>query len=79
MLKLPKLDAIRGGGKDSTHLDVLALVTLAAIERNAELRTALWALTEATAHAATPQVLNAAPLGGNIRQRLHCWYFRNEA
>jgi xanthine dehydrogenase YagS FAD-binding subunit len=30
------------------------------------------------AHAATPQVRNAATIGGNLLQRPRCWYFRNE-
>ncbi|WP_133273351.1 FAD binding domain-containing protein [Hymenobacter radiodurans] len=73
---LPKLDAIRNAGKEGTHLG--ALVTLAQLERDGDLQKNFRALTEAASHAATPQVRNAATLGGNIMQRPHCWYFRNE-
>ena len=33
---------------------------------------------QAAAHAATPQLRNAATIGGNLLQRPRCWYFRNE-
>jgi xanthine dehydrogenase YagS FAD-binding subunit len=55
-----------------------ALVTLARIERDAGIRSHYRALAEAAGHAATPQVRNAATIGGNLLQRPRCWYFRNE-
>jgi len=33
---------------------------------------------DAAAAAATPQIRNAATLGGNLAQRPRCWYFRRE-
>jgi xanthine dehydrogenase YagS FAD-binding subunit len=55
-----------------------ALVTLAQIERHADIQSHYRALAEAAAHAATPQVRNAATIGGNLLQRPRCWYFRND-
>jgi xanthine dehydrogenase YagS FAD-binding subunit len=55
-----------------------ALVTLAQIERDAGIRSHYRALAEAASHAATPQVRNAATIGGNLLQRPRCWYFRND-
>lgn len=54
-----------------------ALVTLARIEAAPEVRSRFPALAEAARHAATPQVRNAATIGGNLLQRPRCWYFRS--
>jgi xanthine dehydrogenase YagS FAD-binding subunit len=54
------------------------LVTLAQIEDDPSVRTLYPALAAAAAHAGTPQVRNAATMGGNLLQRPRCWYFRNE-
>lgn len=63
---------------DDTGMHLGALVTLSQIERDAGIRSHYRALAEAAAHAATPQVRNAATIGGNLLQRTRCWYFRNE-
>jgi xanthine dehydrogenase YagS FAD-binding subunit len=55
-----------------------ALTTLARIERAPEIVDNYPALAAAAAHASTPQVRNAATIGGNLLQRPRCWYFRNE-
>ena len=55
-----------------------ALTTLAEIANDATLRRHYPALAAAAAHAATPQIRNAATIGGNLLQRPRCWYFRNE-
>ncbi len=75
VLNLPKMSSITES-KDGVSLG--ALVTLAQLEADQTLRQRYVALAEAVAHAATPQLRNAATLGGNILQRPRCWYFRNE-
>jgi xanthine dehydrogenase YagS FAD-binding subunit len=75
VLNLPRMNSI-SEAKDGAALG--ALVTLAQLEADKILRQRYLAITEAVAHAATPQVRNAATLGGNIMQRPRCWYFRNE-
>jgi xanthine dehydrogenase YagS FAD-binding subunit len=70
------LDGVRFDAKQG--LDLGAMVTLARISREPELRRNYVALAEAAEHAATPQVRNAATIGGNLLQRPRCWYFRNE-
>lgn len=55
-----------------------ALTTLARIERAPEIVEHYPAFAAAAAHASTPQVRNAATIGGNLLQRPRCWYFRNE-
>jgi xanthine dehydrogenase YagS FAD-binding subunit len=69
------LDEIRFG--EAEGLDLGTLVTLARIANAPEVRQRYAALAEAARHVATPQVRNAATIGGNLLQRPRCWYFRN--
>jgi xanthine dehydrogenase YagS FAD-binding subunit len=62
---------------DRGVLTIGALVTLSQIERHAGVRRRYAALADAARHAATPQVRNAATIGGNLLQRPRCWYFRS--
>jgi xanthine dehydrogenase YagS FAD-binding subunit len=55
-----------------------ALTTLAKIAAAPEIQERYGALAEAAAHAATPQIRNAATIGGDLLQKPRCWYFRNE-
>ncbi len=73
---LKGLDGVRFDAKQGLELG--AMVTLARIAREADLRRHYPALADAAEHAATPQVRNAATLGGNLLQRPRCWYFRND-
>jgi xanthine dehydrogenase YagS FAD-binding subunit len=73
---VPGLDRI--GLDEKQGLELGALVTLARIAEHAEIRRRYGALSEAAGHAATPQVRNAATIGGNLLQRPRCWYFRSE-
>jgi xanthine dehydrogenase YagS FAD-binding subunit len=54
------------------------LVTLTRLSSDALVARRLPALRDAAARAATPNVRNAATLGGNLLQRPRCWYFRHE-
>ncbi len=53
------------------------LVTLAAIAEHKLIQKQYTALAEACSHIATPNIRNAATLGGNLLQRPRCWYFRS--
>ena len=70
------LDTITFDAERGLSLD--ALVTLARIESSPEVRRRYPALAKAAAHAATPQVRNAATIGGNLLQRPRCWYLRSQ-
>ena len=61
--------------KSSGAVSIGALVTLARVAD--ELRGDFPALADACLGAATPQIRNAATLGGNLCQRPRCWYFRS--
>ena len=69
------LDDIRFSEADG--LDLGTLVTLGRMANAPEVRQRYAALADAAGHVATPQVRNAATIGGNLLQRPRCWYFRN--
>jgi xanthine dehydrogenase YagS FAD-binding subunit len=74
---LPNLDRLTNDS--NAGLRIGSLVTLAQIAADTTLQRTHTALTDAASHVATPQIRNAATLGGNLLQRPKCWYFRNEA
>ncbi|HEY7643364.1 MAG TPA: FAD binding domain-containing protein [Steroidobacteraceae bacterium] len=79
IVNLQRIDALRGVQfSDASGLRLGALTTLAEIANDASIRRHYPALAAAAVHAATPQVRNAATIGGNLLQRPRCWYFRNE-
>jgi len=69
------LDLIRFTEADGLELGTL--VTLMQVEASPEVRSRYPALAAAARHAATPQIRNAATIGGNLLQRPRDWYFRN--
>jgi xanthine dehydrogenase YagS FAD-binding subunit len=73
--RLRDLDFVRA---DGSMLRIGPLVTLATLSSDARIRKQAVALAEAAEAAATPQIRNAATLGGNLAQRPRCWYFRKE-
>ena len=70
---IPGLDAITV--EPSGELRLGALVTLAQIAIAGDV-CRLSRARGGGAHAATPQVRNAATIGGNLLQRPRCWYYR---
>jgi xanthine dehydrogenase YagS FAD-binding subunit len=68
---LDEIDAENG-------LTLGALATLDRIDKDPQIRSRYVALSDAAGHAATPQVRNAATIGGNLLQRPRCWYFRRD-
>ncbi len=73
--RLRELEFVR---LDGGTLRLGPLVTLARLSSDPLVQKAAPALAESAAAAATPQVRNAATLGGNLAQRPRCWYFRKE-
>src|SRR5512146_1797640 len=70
------LDAVR---ERAGRIEIGSMVTLARLAEHELVRAKLPALAEAAGSAATPNVRNAATVGGNLLQRPRCWYFRQEA
>jgi xanthine dehydrogenase YagS FAD-binding subunit len=78
IVNLRSIASLGGIRIDDRGMQLGALVTLAEIARHPAILKQYRALAEAAQHAATPQVRNAASIGGNLLQRSRCWYFRNE-
>jgi len=78
VVNLRSLESLRSVRLDDRGMQLGALMTLAEIARHPGISKQYRALAEAAQHAATPQVRNAATMGGNLLQRSRCWYFRNE-
>ena len=73
------LKTVRGGAgirvaKSGAVLGALALV--ADIAEHAGVRRSFAALAAACDAVGTPQIRNMATIGGNLCQRIRCWYFR---
>jgi xanthine dehydrogenase YagS FAD-binding subunit len=73
---IPGLDQVR---EDANGISIGPLVTLDQLDHHAVIRRTYPALADAAGHAATPHIRNVATIGGNLLQKSHCWYFRNEA
>lgn len=71
---LPQLNKIERGEKSWT---IGALVTVAQIEHDADIRKTFPGLHEAASDVASQQIRNVATVGGNLAQHSRCWYFRH--
>ncbi len=69
---VPGLDQVSAG----PPAKIGSLATLARIASNPDVKRLYPALAAAAEGAATPQIRNMATLGGNLCQRLRCWYYR---
>lgn len=58
-------------------LQIGALVTLAEIEQHPLIRERFSLLAQAASLTATPQLRNMGTVGGNLCQKVRCWYYRN--
>jgi len=54
-----------------------ALATIAQIGSDATVRECFPALAQAAVTVGSPQIRNAGTVGGNLCQRVRCWYYRN--
>jgi NADPH-dependent glutamate synthase beta subunit-like oxidoreductase/CO/xanthine dehydrogenase FAD-binding subunit len=70
---LPGLDFIK---EERGTLKIGALAKLSDIVKSSRLRESCGALVEAARSVATPQIRNAATIGGNLCQDVRCWYYR---
>jgi xanthine dehydrogenase YagS FAD-binding subunit len=70
---LPGLDKIEHGKNSWT---IGALVTVAQIENDADIKKTFPGLHEAASDIASLQIRNVATVGGNLAQHSRCWYFR---
>jgi xanthine dehydrogenase YagS FAD-binding subunit len=72
----PDYDAVVSGEDGAT---IGALATLAEVAANPAIRTRWAAVAQALDQVASPQIRNAATVGGSLMQRTRCAYFRDPA
>lgn len=77
LVNIHNVAALRGIHEQKDSLTVGPLVTLAELGEHPLIQSQYTILADAAGHAATPQIRNAATLGGNLLQRPRCWYFRS--
>jgi xanthine dehydrogenase YagS FAD-binding subunit len=75
---IEELVGVKDLATNLTRYRIGAGTKLAAIADHAELKKFFPALTGAAGLIAGPQIRNMGTLGGNLCQRNHCWYFRDE-
>ncbi len=78
LVNVKHIDGLRGVTyQPGNGLRIGALVTIAELADDSNVRQHYPVLSEAAVEAASPQIRNLATLGGNMCQRPRCWYFRN--
>jgi xanthine dehydrogenase YagS FAD-binding subunit len=70
-----RLDAVRA---DNDGLHIGAVATMSDVAAHPAVRTTYPAIAQALELSASPQIRNAATIGGNLLQRTRCPYFRAE-
>lgn len=73
--RLPGMDSIESKGRGTA---IGAFVTLDTLAKDENMRKNYPGFAMAADSLATPQVRNAASLGGSLLQRTRCWYYRHE-
>jgi len=73
---IPGLDKLTWDAKNG--LQIGALVKVADVADNAEVKKRFPALAMAAGSIASPQIRHMGTMGGNLCQRPRCWYYRNE-
>ena len=71
---IPGLDAIR---EEAGELRIGAMARIADIASSSLVAQKAPALAQAAAAIASPQLRNMGTLGGNLAQKVRCWYFRD--
>ncbi len=71
---IPGLNGIEAGEK---HWTIGALVTVAQIENDPQIRQMFPVLQQAAAEVGSQQIRNVATVGGNLAQHSRCWYYRH--
>ena len=74
---LPGLNQIAKGATPDAPWIIGSLVTVAQIEKSADLKAAFPVLVDAASDVASPQIRNVATVGGNLAQHSRCWYYRH--
>ena len=76
LIDITGIAALKGVRETAEGLEVGALTTLTEIAFNDVVLAKYGLLARAAARVASPQIRNAATLGGNLCQDARCWYYR---
>jgi xanthine dehydrogenase YagS FAD-binding subunit len=76
VIDLDRIEALRGIREVGGGLEIGALTSLADIVRHPIVRERFGLLADAAGSVASPQIRNAATIGGNLCQDARCWYYR---
>src|SRR6202034_2619927 len=77
LVNIRNVSDLRGIRETDQGLTIGPLTTLAEISDHPVIRTQYQILADACGHAATPHIRNMATVGGNLLQRVQCWYYRS--
>jgi xanthine dehydrogenase YagS FAD-binding subunit len=77
LVNIRSISGLRGIHETDKGLTIGALTTLSEISEHPAVRKQYQILSDACGHAATPHIRNMATLGGNLLQRIQCWYYRS--
>ncbi len=77
LVNIRNIPTLRGIRETKDGVTLGPLVTLAEISDHPLLQSHYTVFADAAGHAATPHIRNVATLGGNLLQRVQCWYYRS--
>jgi xanthine dehydrogenase YagS FAD-binding subunit len=76
VIDLDRIEELRGIRETEGGIEIGPLTTLTELERAPLIRERYAVLGDAARRVASPQIRNAATLGGNLCQDTRCWYYR---
>ncbi|NNF13658.1 MAG: xanthine dehydrogenase family protein subunit M [Gemmatimonadetes bacterium] len=77
VIDLGGVEEMNGIREVENGIEIGAMTSLTAIERDERIRSRYSVVADAARHVATPQIRNQGTLGGNISQDTRCWYYRS--
>jgi len=77
LVNIRNIAGLHGIDETGQGLTIGPLTTLAEISDHPAIRSQYQILSDACGHAATPHIRNMATVGGNLLQRVQCWYYRS--
>ncbi len=78
LVNLKSIPGLKEIKVSDSGVEIGALVTLSELASHKEIKRSWPALVEAIGHAASPQIRNVGTVGGNLCQRVRCWYYRHD-
>ena len=76
VIDLEGIEELKGIRATGDALEIGALTTLTEVEQSGAVRERFGLLGDAARRVASPQIRNAATIGGNLCQDTRCWYYR---